>query len=91
MRAGWESSSPLGESGFLAGTDHDGDGQERYRQSRRLGIARTHLQQLLTATAMNMVRVIAWLRGEPLGERRRKLGHFVRLAPHPLPRQTVLW
>ena len=60
------------------------------RQSRYLGLARTHLQQLLTAVAMNVVRVIAWLRDEPLGERRRKPGHFARLAPHPLSRQTVL-
>jgi hypothetical protein len=51
---------------------------------------RTHLQQLLTATAMNIVRVIAWLKGEPLGERRRQPGHFARLAPHPLSHRTVL-
>ena len=60
------------------------------RQSRYRGLARTHLQHLLTAAAMNVVRVIAWLRDEPLGERRQKPGHFVRLAPHPLSRQTVL-
>jgi transposase len=60
------------------------------RRSRYLGLARTHLQQLLTATAMNIVRVIAWLWGEPLGERRRKLGHFARLAPYPLSRQAVI-
>ncbi len=60
------------------------------RQSRYIGLARTHLQQLLTATAMNVVRVIAWLRGAPLGERRRKRGHFAQLAPHPLSRQTML-
>jgi transposase len=60
------------------------------RRSRYLGLARTHLQQLLNATAMNVVRVIAWLHNEPLGERRRKPGHFARLAPHPLSRQTVL-
>ena len=60
------------------------------RQSRYRGFARTHLQQLLTAVAMNVVRVIAWLRDEPLGERRRKPGHFARLAAHPLSRQTVL-
>ena len=60
------------------------------RRSRYIGLARTHLQQLLTAVAMNVVRVIAWLRGEPLGERRRKPGHFARLAPHPLSRQAVL-
>jgi transposase len=60
------------------------------RQSRYIGLARTHLQQLLNATAMNVVRVIAWLWGEPLDERRRKPGHFARLAPHPLSRQAVL-
>jgi transposase len=60
------------------------------RQSRYRGLARTHLQHLLTATAMNIVRVIAWLKGEPLDERRRKPGHFARLAPQPLSRQAVL-
>jgi transposase len=60
------------------------------RQSRYRGLARTHLQQLLTATAMNIVRVIAWLKGKSLGERRRKPGHFARLAPHRLSRQAVI-
>jgi transposase len=60
------------------------------RQSRYRGLARTHLQQLLTATAMNIVRVIAWLKGASFGERRRQPGHFARLAPHPLSRQAVL-
>jgi transposase len=60
------------------------------RQSRYIGLARTHLQQLLNATATNVVRVMTWLWGERLGERRRKLGHFARLAPHPLSRQAVL-
>ena len=78
LRAGVESSLSQGTRRF------------DLRQSRYIGLARTHLQHLLTATAMNVVRVIAWLWGEPLGERRRKLGHFARLAPHPLSRQTVL-
>jgi hypothetical protein len=39
---------------------------------------------------MNIVRVIAWLKDEPLGEHRRKPGYFARLAPHPLSRQAVL-
>jgi hypothetical protein len=60
------------------------------RQSRYIGLARTHLRQLLKATALNVVRVIAWFWGEPLGERRRKPGHFAQLAPHPLSRQAVL-
>jgi transposase len=60
------------------------------RRSRYFGLARTHLQQLLTATAMHVVRVIAWLWSGPLGERRRQPGHFAQLAPHPLSRQTML-
>jgi transposase len=60
------------------------------RQSRYRGLVRTHLQHLLTAVAMHVVRVIAWLRDEPLGERRRQPGHFARLAPHLLSRRTVL-
>ena len=60
------------------------------RQSRYIGFARTHLQHLLTAVAMHVVRVIAWLRGKSLGEHRRKPGHFARLAPHPLSRQAVI-
>jgi transposase len=78
LRAGVESSLSQGVRRF------------NLRRSRYIGLARTHLQQLLTATAMNVVRVIAWLWGEPLGERRRKLGHFAKLASHPLSRQTVL-
>jgi transposase len=78
LRAGVESSLSQGTRRF------------DLRHSRYIGLARTHLQQLLTATAMNVVRVIAWLRGEPLGERRRQPGHLARLAPHPLSRQTVL-
>jgi transposase len=61
------------------------------RQSRYDGCARTHLQQLLTATAMQIVRGIAWVWEEPVGERRRwQPGPFVRLASHPLSRQAVL-
>jgi hypothetical protein len=60
------------------------------RRSRSIELARTPLQQLLTATAMNVVRVIAWLRGDPLGERRRPPGHLAQLSPYPLSRQTVL-
>jgi transposase len=78
LRAGVESSFSQGIQRF------------DLRRSRYIGLARTHLQQLLNATAMNMVRAIAWLWGGPLGERRRKPGHFAQLASHPLSRQTVL-
>jgi hypothetical protein len=60
------------------------------RRSRDVGLARMHLQQLLTATAMPVVRVIAWLWGEPLGERRQPPGPLAQCSPHPWLRQTVL-
>jgi hypothetical protein len=78
LRAGVESCLSLGVRRF------------DLRCSRYLGLARTHLQQLLTATAMPAVRVIAWLWGEPLGERWRKPEHLAQLAPHPWSRQTML-
>jgi transposase len=78
LRAGVESSLSQGTRRF------------DLRRSRYLGLARTRLQHLLTANAMNIVRVIAWLRGEALRGRRRQPGHFAQLAPHPLSRQTML-
>jgi transposase len=78
LRAGVESSLSQGTRRF------------DLRRSRYLGLARTHLQHLLTATAMNIVRVIAWRRDEPLGGRRRQPGYFAQLSPHPLSRQTML-
>jgi transposase len=77
LRAGVESSLSQGTRRF------------DLRRSRYIGLARTHLQQLLNATAMHVVRVIAWLRDEPLGERRRQPGHLAQLAPYPLSRQAV--
>ena len=78
LRAGVESSLSQGVRGF------------QLRRSRYRGLARPPLQPLLAATAMHVVRVIAWLWGQPLGERRRLLGHFAQLAPHPVSRQTAL-
>jgi transposase len=78
LRAGVESSFSQGTRRFAL------------RRSRYLGLARTHLQQLLNATAMDVVRVLAWRRGGLLGERRRQSGPFAQLAPHPLSRQRVL-
>lgn len=51
------------------------------RRSRYIGLARTHLQQTLNATAMNLVRVVDWLRRKPGDDTKRPLGRFARLAP----------
>ena len=51
------------------------------RQSRYIGLARTHLQQILVAVTMNLVRIMAWLWNETLGERKRPIGRFALLEP----------
>jgi transposase len=40
------------------------------RRSRYRGMKKTHLQHLVSATAINLVRVLAWLDGEPLANTR---------------------
>src|SRR5262249_1835 len=49
------------------------------RRARYLGQAKTHLQNLLVATALNVMRITAWLRGIPLARTRRSA--FARLKP----------
>lgn len=48
------------------------------RRSRYRGMAKTHLQHLATATAMNFMRVIAWLNDVPRSTTPKS--HFARLA-----------
>jgi hypothetical protein len=40
------------------------------RQTRYIGLAKTHLQHVLTAIAMNMVRALRWLAGDLLAQTR---------------------
>ena len=49
------------------------------RRSRYLGLAKTRLQHILTSTAMNIVRLTAWLQGLP--HARTRTSRFARLAP----------
>jgi transposase len=60
------------------------------RRSRYIGLARTQVQQVVTAVAMNAVRVIAWLWNDTLGEHRRAAGQFALLAPQPLARKALV-
>jgi len=48
------------------------------RRSRYLGQAKTQLHNLLTATALNLQRVLAWLDGTPRA--RTRISHFAALA-----------
>jgi transposase len=53
------------------------------RQARYVGLAKTHLQSLLTATALNLVRILNWLLGVPVaGTRRSRFRQL--LSPQPV-------
>lgn len=49
------------------------------RQSRYLGLAKTHLQHVLTATALNLIRLGEWWAGTPLAPTR--ISRFAQLNP----------
>ncbi len=49
------------------------------RQARYIGLAKTTLQEILMAVALNLVRLIAWWRETPRASMRRS--HFATLAP----------
>jgi transposase len=48
------------------------------RRSRYIGLAKTHLQHVITATAINVSRLLAWMRGIPLEGTR--VSRFAALA-----------
>ena len=48
------------------------------RHCRYIGFEKTQLQHIITAAAINVVRLTAWLRGEPLAQTRQS--SFARLA-----------
>jgi transposase len=51
------------------------------RRARYIGLAKTHLQHVVTAAAMNLVRLGAWLGGTPLARTRQSA--FLRLMAQP--------
>jgi len=52
-------------------------------QARYRGLAKTHLQHVLTALALNLIRIDAWLTGTPLGG--SWASRLTRLRPTPSP------
>lgn len=63
----------------IEATHAQGTRRSDLRRSRYIGLARTRLQHLLTATALNLVRTMEWLAGDRPGQTRRS--HFAALAP----------
>lgn len=62
----------------IEGTISQGVRAVGLRRSRYRGMAKTHLQHLISATAINMKRVVAWLDEIPLAKTRTS--HFAALA-----------
>lgn len=65
----------------IEGTLSQGVNAFSLRRSRYLGLAKTRLQHILTSTAINLVRMVAWLRGIPHAQTR--ISRFAALAPEP--------
>jgi transposase len=62
----------------VEGTISQGTRAFALRRTRYIGLPKTHLQHLLTAAAMNITRLVAWLQVSPRSQTRRS--HFARLA-----------
>ena len=62
----------------IEGTISQGIRAFELRDCRYIGLAKTHLQHILTAAAINLNRISAWLEGIPLAKTRKS--HFALLA-----------
>jgi len=62
----------------IEGTISEGVRGFGLRRCRYIGLAKAHLQYVITATAMNLSRLAAWLAGVPHG--RTRVSRFARLA-----------
>lgn len=65
----------------IEGTHHQAIATCDLRQCRYRGLAKTHLQHLLTATALNLLRVAEWLRGTPRAQTRVSKVHRLLAVP----------
>lgn len=63
----------------IKGTVTQAAGKLDMRRSRYRGLVKTHFQRLITAAAINVKRVLAWLTAAPRST--AHLSHFVVLTP----------
>jgi transposase len=66
----------------IEGTLSEGIRAHGLRRARYIGEAKTHLQHVLTAAAINFVRIGNWLMGKPLAKTRTSA--FQKLIEHPV-------
>lgn len=62
----------------VEGTISQGTRSFGLRRARYIGLAKTHLQNVATAAAMNLTRMVAWLNEIPKGQTRQS--RFAALA-----------
>jgi Transposase DDE domain len=67
----------------IEGTIAQASRRSDIHHARYRGLAKTHLQHVLTAVALDLVRVDAWLTGVPLGG--SWVSRLTRLRPLPSP------
>jgi len=67
----------------IEGTLSQGVRSMHLRRARHVGLAKTHLQHVLTAAAMNLSRLGSWLAGTPRARTRQSA--FARLVAMPAP------
>ena len=65
----------------IEGTLSEGVRVHRLRHARYIGLPKTHLQHLMTATAINLKRIFHWLVEKPLAATRTS--RFVALMTQP--------
>ena len=65
----------------VEGTHAQGIRRCDLRQARYLGLLKTHLQQILTAVALNLIRIAEWLAERPFAKTR--ISAFAALKPAP--------
>jgi hypothetical protein len=63
----------------VEGTIHQATATTGIRRSRYLGLPKTHLAHVITATAINLIRLDAWWTGIPPG--RTRTSHLATLGP----------
>ena len=61
----------------MEGTFNQGNRRSDLRHARYIGLDKTHFQQVLTAVALNLLRVLAWLAEVPRAKTRTSA--FARL------------
>jgi len=71
----------LAELALIEATHSQGIRRSALRRSRYIGLDKTHLQHILIATALNFIRLDAWLSGVPLAKTR--FSRFKQLQKQP--------